>query len=208
MTPRTVIQLRLAALLAAVIVVGGCTSAEATQGNPLPSSGLSLATIAGVSFDYPTGWTLTPVGHLKHYEDVLAFLTSPTATASESCGPEYIPGAGGGCTDLYTNPAGSVVIRLSSWGGPPMPSGAKGVVAADVAGGWVAETVGGQPAAYTTSYSDRSDPPGATVAWFIASPASQATVYSILATTSGPDDPALTAIIERIVASIRFVPAS
>jgi hypothetical protein len=165
--------------------------------------------LGALSFDYPAGWSLTTVGHLKHYETVLGFLASPVASAQESCGPEYVPGAGGGCSDSYSLPPGAIVIRLSRWDGPPSPNGkgAAGLVAADIAAGWQAQTVAGEPAAYDPTYSDGSAPTtGTTVAWFLAASGAQDWVdYSVVATMNGAD-PAARATVDAVVASLRVTP--
>lgn len=201
---------RMAGLLLAFVLASGCAAgspASSPRGTVTVDGpeivGLRHAQVGPLSFDYPAFWTLTPVGHPKHYETVLAFLASD-AIARESCGPDYVPGMGGGCADTYEIAPGGVVIRLSQLD-PPAPAG-KGVaylVAQDVAAGWQARTVAGQPAAYDPAYTDASTPPGGkTVAWFVAGLDAGNTVgYAIVATVNGAD-PAAWRAVDAIVASL------
>jgi hypothetical protein len=160
--------------------------------------------VDGLSFDYPADWTLTPVGHWKHYETVLAFLTSPHATATESCGPDYEPGLGAGCEDTYSLPTGSAVVRLSRWGEPQLRNGP---ITSPLPAGWQPLTIAGQPAAYTGDYSDFSTPSsGQTVAWLIAAPGSEPWVfYAVVATINGPQTSTMTQI-EAMLAKLRIAP--
>ena len=201
---------RLAGLALSVLLAAGCAASavpSASAPSAPASGGLVHGTLGALSFDYPASWSLTPVGHPKHYENVLAFLSSPAASASESCGPGYIPGGGGDCADAYSIPAGGVVVRLSQWDGPPAPDGkgAAGLVAMDVAGGWQARTVAGQPAAYNPAYSDASTPAdGSTEAWFIAGPGADSPVgYAVVATVNG-SDPGARSAVDALLASLRI----
>jgi hypothetical protein len=189
-----------AALIAALAV--GCASPSPASS----SAALTRGVVGPLSFTYPTGWTITPVDHLKHYETVLAFLTSSTASASESCGPDYMPGMGSGCTDSYALPAGGVVIRFSTLDLPtPYNEGAVRLIAMDVAGGLAARTVAGQPAAFDPSYTDGEAPTtGSTEAWFIAGPGKgNATQYVVVATVNA-GDAAAEAAVQAIVDSLEI----
>jgi hypothetical protein len=194
-----------AAVLAALLAAGCAPFYSAGTGTA--EGPATRGTVGPLSFDYPAAWALTPVGHPKHYETVLAFLTSPAASARESCGPDYVPGMGAGCTDTYVLPPGGVVIRLSQYDGPAPGKGAAGLVAMDVAAGWQARTVAGDPAAYDPAYADASTPSeGTTVAWFVAGPGAGNTVgYAIVATVNG-SDPGAHAAVDAILASLRISP--
>ncbi len=156
----------------------------------------------GLSFTYPGDWTLTVVDRPLHYETVLAFLTSPGASARESCGPDYIPGLGGGCTDTYSVPPGSAVLRLSEWAGPPA---IKGPIVDLLDAGWQPVTIAGRPAAYSgdevgsTTGTDR-------VEWRIAAPgANSLATFGIVATMSEPSA-GLRGQITALLTTLRIAP--
>jgi hypothetical protein len=71
---------------------------------------------AGISLDYPASWTVTTEDHPAHYDSVLAFIGS--GTASQSCGSDYIPGLGA-CDDVYEVGPDQVVLRVALINGPP-----------------------------------------------------------------------------------------
>ena len=162
----------------------------------------SVAALGKVSFDYPAGWHLTVVDHPLHYETVLAFLTTDAAEASESCGPGYIPGMGGDCTDRYHLAANSAIVRVSAWDGPPEPGGF-------LTGfpGWQRLTLAGQPAAYSGS-----PPPGyairdadETLVWVIAGPGPDDLVgYAFTANIRGPQTATIRSQLEAILATLKL----
>ncbi|MFN8630451.1 MAG: hypothetical protein U0838_09075 [Chloroflexota bacterium] len=182
-------------------LVAACGGSPKTEPSPA-----ARADAGPLSFAVPAGWTLTPVGHQKHYSTVLAFLTSPGASASESCGPAYVPGMGSGCADTYTTPAAFAVIRLEEWQLPARaPDGAVAEITAEIADGAQATTVAGQPAAYHAAYADVDAPTGgATVAWWVAGPADHdGRAFAIVATTGG-QDPGTMASVQAIVDSLQI----
>ena len=158
--------------------------------------------LGGLSFDHPGDWTVTAADVPLHYETVLGFLTSPGASARESCGPDYVPGGGGDCAETSTVPTGSAVLRLSRWDGPPV---IKGPIADLVDAGWQSMTIAGQPAAYM-DHSGRMA--GQSVEWRIAAGGADSLAsYGIVATISGP--PAgLRAQIDAMLATLRIVETS
>ena len=140
---------------------------------------------------------------------MVGFLASSGAAADETCGPGYVPGLGGDCSQDITLPTDSVVVRISLWDGPP--SGPAGAIAALRAEGWSATTIGGQPAAFTRqalegiSGSDRS------LVWAVAVPgADNQKALWITAGIRGPDLASIQTQIEAMIATVQLtaVPAS
>ena len=156
--------------------------------------------LGGLSFDHPGDWTVTAADVPLHYETVLGFLTSPGASARESCGPDYVPGGGGDCAETSTVPTGSAVLRLSRWDGPPV---IKGPIADLVDAGWQSMTIAGQPAAYM-DHSGRMA--GHNVEWRIAAGGADSLAsYGIVATINGP--PAgLRAQIDAMLGTLKIAP--
>lgn len=206
------------ALTAIALLAGACAPADVptADSSPLTVTGTGPVNaiehgVAGpLSFTLPAGWSVTNVGHPKHYETVLAFVASPAASASESCGPDYVPGMGSGCVDAYSLPAGSVVIRLSEWQLPPRgPNGAADEIAADVAGGAKITTVANQSAAFFDPYADGDTPKdGTTIAWFVAGPGKGSLRTYALVVTMTSDDAATRETVQAIVDSLRIAPGN
>jgi hypothetical protein len=190
-----VVVLALAAVGLTVWQVRGVTGSGSSQ---------SHAALGGVSFDYPVGWHLTVVDHLLHYETVLGFLTTDAANASESCGPGYVPGMGGDCTDRYQLSANSAIVRVSLWDGPPELGGFLTRFQ-----GWQMLTLAGQPAAYSGS-----PPPGfaipdadETLVWAIAAPGTDDQVwYAFTANVRGPQIATIRSQLEATLATLKLSP--
>lgn len=160
------------------------------------------ASIGELSFDYPADWTLTLVGNPRHYQMVIAFLVSPGAAASESCGPGYIPG-NGPCEDTFAVPAGSAVVRFSIWDGPPIPRGTS-VIAQLLQVGWQPVTVAGQPAAYTDRDASVSALGARTVEWRIAAPGPDDMVSYEIDATIGGSQADFRAQVDSLLATLRI----
>ncbi len=156
-----------------------------------------------LAFDYPSDWTLTPSSNIQHYYSVLAFLISPTAHASETCGPDHIAGLGS-CSDSYDVPGGAAVVQLSEWDGPPRQAGARTLVADDIATGWQPLVVAGQSAAYLAVPGGASSE--TTLTWQIVGPEAGGWVTYEIRAMIGPGTSNLTATVEAIVASLRITP--
>ena len=157
-----------------------------------------------VSFEYPGDWHLNEIDEFMHYGATLAFVTSPSAEATASCGPDYVPGAGGTCPNSYELPAGSMVVRIDSFS---LPGRGVQAITNDLANGWQPATVGGMPAAYRDGYFDDSIPTaGHTRAWAVASPGDDITNYTIIVTDNGY--PNAEDVVDRLVSSFRITSAN
>jgi hypothetical protein len=160
--------------------------------------------MTGLAFDYPAGWQSIPVERPLHYETILAFLTSGGATASETCGSDYIPGAGGDCSEDYALPVNSSVVKLSRWDGPPTRRGA---IASLRDQGWAVMTIAGQPAAFASApgQDDAISGSDITLVWEVAAPQPDNQVaYRISAAIRGPDLAPIQGQLEAMIESVRL----
>jgi len=171
---------------------GGPANTSTTRGNA-----------GSLAFDYPSDWTLSPSSNNQHYYSVLAFLISPTAHASETCGPDHIAGLGS-CSDSYDVPGGAAVVQLSEWDGPPRPDGARTLIAEDIAAGWQSLVVAGQSAAYLAVPGGPASE--TTLTWQIAGPETGGQVTYEVRAMIGPGTSNLTTVVEAIVSSLRIAP--
>ena len=163
--------------------------------------------MSGLAFDYPAAWRTISVGRILHYETVIAFLASGTATADEPCGSGYVPGLGGDCSEDITLPANSLVVKVSAWDGPP--SGPAGAIAALRTAGWSAVTIAGEPAAYTPQALEGIPGSDRSLVWAVAAPGSDnQKAYWITAGIRGPDFASIQAQVEAMIATIQLTAAS
>lgn len=196
---------RMLVVVAVIALVAGCgvpPSPVAPSAGPPTQSPTAHLELTGLALDYPATWQSTYVGRLLHYETVVAFLTSGAATASEPCGSAYVPGMGDGCSQVIKLASNSAVVRISLW---DVPSGAGGPIAADIADGWSAMIIGGEPAAFT-------DRPGvgqgipdsdAVLIWAVAVPGSDdLKSYQITAGIRGPDVASIESQVEAMIGTI------
>jgi hypothetical protein len=202
-------------LVLAVVVtalLGGCgvsPTLTAAVASPSATSSSSTAatshfSMAGLAFDYPAGWRSIPVERPLHYETVLAFLTSGGANASETCGSDYIPGAGGDCSEDYALPVNSSVVKLWRWDGPPTQRGA---IASLRDQGWAILTIAGQPAAFTSAPGQGDAIPGSdvTLVWEVAAPEpGNQVAYRISATIRGPALAPIRGQLEAMIESLQL----
>jgi hypothetical protein len=185
----------------AVLVIGisGCAG-------PAPSGSASLAhgVLGSFAFDYPAGWTLTPTGNPAHYGTIFGFLAAPPATASETCGPDYLPGLGP-CDDTLSTPPGSVVIAFREFENGACHPDAEQMVADARASGWTPLTVSG-----LTSSANRP-PLGAAAATWTWDMAETGQAYCVIAevrASFGPASSSLGPAVDGIVASLQLAPAT
>jgi hypothetical protein len=149
-------------------------------------------------FDYPSTWTLNPINEHQHYAATLAFLSSETASAQASCGPDYLPGLGGECQHMYDLPDGSLIVTVSQFS---LPGHGIQTVAADLGAGGQSADVAGMPGVYLDPYT-ASDVPSAghTFAWEFAAPNDTITSYTIIATDNGYPDAA--AVLQQLLSTV------
>jgi hypothetical protein len=195
---------RIVATVAVVVLALAAVGLTVRQISGVPGSGSSQsrAALGSVSFEYPAGRHLSVVDHPLHYETVLAFLTTEAGQANESCGPGYVPGMGGDCTDRYDLAANSAIVRVSRWDGPPEPGGFLARFP-----GWQLLTLAGQPAAYSDS-----PPPGfaipdadETLVWVIAAPGPDDEIgYAFTANIRGPQIATIKSQLEAVLASLKL----
>ncbi len=194
--------MRLALGLAAGVVlltVSGCGILSGTP-TPAPTSPIAGGIVGPMTFSYPSSWATSAAGAPQKDRTIFGFVVSPPATATQSCGPDYVAG-GGGCAALVSVPAGTVVLTMSGWTESSCSQTAAQVVSADVASGWTSQTIGGLPAAYDHAASDAA---GFTRTWEIAGPAKgDCTVYEVKA-QFGPSAAALATDVDTLVASIQI----
>ncbi len=195
--------MRLAGGLAAALVLltaGGCGILSATP-TPAPTSPIAGGTVGPMIFSYPSSWTTSTAGAPQKDRTVFGFVASPPATATQSCGPDYVAG-GGGCAELVSVPEGTVVLTMSGWTESACSQTAQAIVSADVASGWASQTIGGRQAAYDQA---AVDPSGFTRTWEIVGPQKgDCTVYEVKA-QFGPSAAGLAGDVDALVASLRIM---
>lgn len=186
-------------------MVGRLDSQTSASPIPTPSVGASnTADLGAVTFEYPSDWHLSVINEFQHYAAILAFATSPSANAQATCGPDYVPGAGGTCTHTYDLPDGGMVVRVDTFS---LPGNGVDLVAHDIANGWAPATAGGMAAAYRDSYSDSATPTvGHSQAWIVAAPGDDITTYTIIVTDNGYANAA--AVIDLLISSFTIEGAS
>jgi hypothetical protein len=164
------------------------------------------ATVGGLALDYPGDWTLAPTaGHVQHFEEVI---TSPGALASEVCPPDFIQGGGPACAETIQTPAGTAVVQLITWGGPPTP--AETVIAQDIATGWQPTSVDGQHAAFLGDTGPDSMTSGAVLHWDVVMPSTSQPSFARLEIRAefGPGSNGLASAVQAVVASLHIAPAT
>lgn len=183
-------------VLAAALRSGTGTGATAA-GKPFAAEGLRMTV--------PADWTIVQPMLVLHYQTVIAYMG--TGKGTMTCGPDYIPGLGGTCTESIDLGASGLVIKVTSWDGPPKPDG------------WVGEllksnrkasavNVGGAPAAYedVTAQEPASSGADQVVQWTITRPGVQYGAYMITAYMKGTDLAATRGAVDAVVKSISVGP--
>ena len=94
---------RLVAVAVTLLALGACTTSVVPPSASVSAVLLTHITLGPFAFDAPRDWTITPTGNPSHYFEIFGFVAAPPATATETCGPDYIPG-GGACDDTVTLP--------------------------------------------------------------------------------------------------------
>lgn len=194
----------LAGVIGLALVGGLLTLARIYGGLPNAAGGVAAPIYSqqGMSFSYPSGWHVNEVDLALHYQTVLSYLASPGASGTMTCGADYIPGAGGTCSQHLTLDPDSVVIQVSLSEGPPTPSGTVAwMLSGDAAA--TAVTVGGQPAARQAAAPDVAD---AATEWTIARPGDSYGAYTIVAYVKGPDLSAEEGQVQALIDSIAIRP--
>lgn len=155
---------------------------------------------AGIALDYPASWTLTRANNPAHYESVIAFIGS--GSASQSCPSNYIPGLGA-CDDVYDLPPNTVELRIATVSGPPPevdqvadvfsrdPQASKALVAGRTA------------AVEVTLKGDRTF-----ITWTIPWPGNAALAYRITGVLQGPDFAGDRAAVEAVMRSVVYDPST
>lgn len=194
----------LTGVIGLALVGGLMTLARIYGGLPNAAGGVAAPIYSqqGMSFSYPSGWHVNEVDLALHYQTVLSYLASPGASGTMTCGADYIPGAGGTCSQHLTLDPDSVVIQVSLSEGPPTPSGTVAwMLSGDAAA--TAVTVGGQPAARQAAAPDVAD---AATEWTIARPGDAYGAYTIVAYVKGPDLSAEEGQVQALIDSIAIRP--
>lgn len=155
----------------------------------------------GLSFDYPSEWTVDQVGAELHYETVLAFLG--TGSGAEACPSDTVPGTGAGCTDRYELSPGSVVLRVSIQDGPPTTAGL--LAEMSKVPGAVTLTIAGQHAVMIPA----GPAPGSdrTTLWMIQAPDDPQVAARFEAAFRGPTVSRSFDQVDRLLGTVRFDPA-
>ncbi|HEY7937730.1 MAG TPA: hypothetical protein VID26_11450 [Candidatus Limnocylindrales bacterium] len=199
------------AALAAVVVIIVIGLAPSLRGPASPAASTPGATSApsfrltadGLSLAVPAGWKVTKQNLELHYETILAYVG--TGTGSMTCGSDYIPGLGGTCVQTLNLPANSIVVKVSSWDGPPDPKGmvnylrssdpgASPVVVGEEAG--VVETI-------PLAQADEHDGADTVLEWTFQRPGGDPNRhYTVEAYLKGPDDSSIRAQLNALIASI------
>jgi hypothetical protein len=163
--------------------------------SPLPA--ISVVDLGDIIFQYPTGWTLNDINELQHYGAILAFVSSETATAVASCGPDYQPGLGT-CEHYYDLPDGSMIVRIERYA---LPGHGMQSIAYDVGTGWDPVEVAGMTGAYKDPYTDPIvSATGHTVAWEFAAPGDATAHYTVVATDNGY--PGAARVLENLITTV------
>jgi hypothetical protein len=184
----------------ALLAVGGCGILSATP-TPAPTSPIAGGVVGPMSFTYPSSWSTSTAGAPQKDRTVFGFVTSPPATATQSCGADYVAG-GGGCAELVSVPEGTVVLTMSGWTQSACSQDAQAIVSSDVASGWTSQTIGGLAAAYDHAAADLG---GFTRTWEIAGPQKgDCTVYEVKA-QFGPSATGLASEVDTLMASLRIM---
>jgi hypothetical protein len=199
------------ALVLAAVVVGVIGLAPILRGPSSPaansSSGPTSAptvrlAMDGLSLAIPADWNVTSPNLELHYETVLAYVG--TGDGSMSCGSDYIPGLGGTCAQTLNLPVNSVVVKVSSWDGPPAPRGiVNEILAADPA---AAVAIGDTTGAFEALPVAQVYEPGradTVLEWTLQRPGGDPNKsYSIEAFLRGPDDSLIRVQLDAVIASV------
>lgn len=191
-TRQSLIRVAVAAIVA---LSGGACGILSSSPSPSPTPIISGGNVGPFAFAYPSAWTIEIAGAPQSYRTVFGFLVSPPATATESCAPD------GTCAEQVSVPDGTVVITMAGWAQPECNPDAATTVSNYVASGWVAQTIGGLPAAYDNAATDAA---GFTRMWEIAGPATgDCTVYELKA-RFGPSATELAADVDALVSTLQI----
>jgi hypothetical protein len=169
--------------------------------NPAAATGTSFAA-DGLQMSVPAGWSISKPALVLHYETILGYLG--TGRGAMNCGSDFIPGLGGTCSETISLGQDDVVLKVSSWDGPPKPAG------------WVGETLGanpsassvmvaGVPAAFqdiTAQKATASASADQILEWTITRPGVEYGAYTIVAYLKGPNLAASRAVIDGVVQSM------
>ena len=111
------LALTVAVMVSVVVVRPGAAPGQVI------GAGLASYSEQGLAFEYPAAWKANEIDLGMHYQTVLAYIASASASGTMTCGTDYIPGAGGTCDQHLTFGPDSVVIKVSEWDGPPTLTG-------------------------------------------------------------------------------------
>jgi hypothetical protein len=178
-------------------------SVLAACGSPAPSAPtVRHSTLGPFAFDAPSGWQLIPTGNPSHYQTIFGFLAAPPATASETCGPDYIPGLGG-CDDSIAVPAGSVVVSFRGFVNGACYPNATSQLADDRAAGWTdAKVAGLVGAANRPALADAAD----TWTWQYAKPGADTCFLYEVRARFGPKSAGVAPLVDAMVGSLVISP--
>ena len=201
----------IAAGLAAVVVIVVIGLAPILRGpvNPaastpsVTSAPSGRLTIDGLSLAVPAGWKVTKQNLELHYETILAYVG--TGTGSMTCGSDYIPGLGGTCVQTLNLPANTIVVKVSSWDGPPGPSGAVSQTLASYPGASPVAIGDTRGAFVTIPVAQAYAPDGAdtVLEWYLTRPGGDPNrYYTVEAYLNGPDDSSVRAQLNALIQSI------
>jgi hypothetical protein len=189
--------------LAAVLVVAAIGVAPVLRGSANPGAVSSRIVADGLSFAIPSGWHATQMNLELHYETVLAYVG--TGDGSMSCGADYIPGLGGTCTQTLNLSANSIVVKVSSWGGPPAPNGVVNQILASYPGASpvvIGDTTG---VLVTIPVAQAYAPDGAdtVLEWTFQRPGGNPDRrYTVVAYEKGPDVTSVQSQLSALLASV------
>ena len=184
------------AVLAVALAAAGCAAPTPTPG-PTPTP-LSQVVLGPFAFSAPTSWTVVATGNPAHYETLYGFVAAPPATATETCGPNYIPGLGA-CDDTLTVPSGSVVVSFRQFVNGACHPTAAGQLAQDEAAGWTPTQVSGLTSAVDRPVLGES---GATWTWHLAGPGADGCELDEVKARFGDKSTALGAAVDALAASL------
>jgi hypothetical protein len=190
---RTSVTVRRVAALVVAYLVAACSAPASSMASS------SQFNSGGLAFSYPSTWHATTTNVLLHYEEVVAYLG--TGGGSFACGADYIPGAGGTCTEKVLLDPNSLVVKVSAWDGPPARDG--GRIAWTLRGDPNATslTVGGYPAVLE-AVTDSGVAADLVLRWTLTMPGSPEGAYEVTAFLKGPDLGASRAQLDALIGSV------
>lgn len=183
------------------------TANVARAGGPTPTlmsseASFGVAGSGGFVLTYPAGWTLTKSDIWLHYEQIFGYVG--TGTGSMTCGSDYIPGAGGTCSEEIDPGLHGVEIKISSVVQVPAPPAPKGLFESILAEDPTAErlTLNGFPA--VRQHLGSTPTAARVVRWTIAKASSDNGGLVLTAYLADSNDESEVAAAEGVARSIAF----